>query len=88
VVNETIWPYGLPGSYHDSSCRCPRHCGNCLEDLPQIRALRDRLIAEGHPGFTETSRLGPRERYCCTYCRNQAKRERALDRFLATQETR
>jgi hypothetical protein len=65
---ETIWLYDVPGGYHDMRCICPRHCGNCFEDLS---------------GLVERSVISPRERYCSDYCRNRAKRERALDRALA-----
>lgn len=80
---ETIWMYDTPGSgYHDHArCRCGRHCRNCFEDLDEVRAVRARMIAAGT--IPATDRLGPRERYCSPYCRNRAKRDRALDRMLA-----
>lgn len=31
----------------------------------------------------DEAHAGPRERYCSDYCRNRAKRERALDRLFS-----
>lgn len=79
----TIWPYDIPGSgYHDTQrCRCDEHCRNCFADLPEIRQLHARLIAQGNPAAPDKP-LHPKARYCSAWCRNHAKRERALDRQL------
>ena len=68
-MSETIWMDGDPqANYHDLKCACSDHCGQCWEDLIKLRAK---------------GLVGPRERYCSTWCRNHAKRERALDRLLS-----
>jgi hypothetical protein len=79
-VTTTIWQYGVEGSYHDGSCPCADHCLNCFDDLPTTREVRAAMIARG---VTSVPPLGPRERYCSPYCRNRAKRDRALSRALA-----
>lgn len=87
---EIIWLYDVPGSYHDSRCPCAEHCLNCYEDLAAVRAVRDRLIAQGASGpngpYTDADRLGKRARYCSPYCQNRAKRDRAMCRILAAQD--
>jgi hypothetical protein len=78
----TVWLDDLPGGYHNiDRCKCDNHCRNCFDDLDSVRAGRAMLIKSGvyKPG----DQLGPREKYCSDYCRNRAKRERALDRALA-----
>jgi hypothetical protein len=85
-MSEKIWPYDIPGSYHDvSRCECEGHCGNCFADLDEIRETRARMIADG--SIPAGDQLGPRERYCSAYCRGRAKRERALDRAIAATAT-
>jgi len=80
---STLWMYDDPRSgYHDTRCTCEGHCLNCNEDLATIRELHARLIAAGSPSAPGRP-LHPRARYCSDYCRNRAKRERALDRVLA-----
>jgi hypothetical protein len=78
----TIWLDGIPGGYHAAGCPCDRHCLNCWDDLDVLRELHERLIAEGRPGAPARP-LHPLARYCSDYCRNRAKRDRALDRWLA-----
>jgi len=78
---ETIWMYGIPGGFHDYHCQCDRHCRNCFEDLDVVRETRSKMISEGT--IPATDQLGPRERYCSSWCRNHAKRERALDRAIS-----
>lgn len=39
---EALFPYfadtgNQPENYHDATCPCPRHCGNCLADLDVFR---------------------------------------------------
>lgn len=65
---ETIWLYDVVGSYHAFRCRCENHCRNCFDDLGYGR---------------EHGTISQRSRYCSDYCRNRAKRERALDRAIA-----
>jgi hypothetical protein len=79
-MGETIWMYEVPGGFHDYRCQCGRHCRNCFEDLDEVRVVRAWMIEAGT--IPAADQLGPRERYCSTYCRNRAKRERALDRAL------
>ena len=81
MITETIWQYDVPGGYHDIRCRCSRHCGNCFDDLDAVREVRAAMI--GRSEMPAGWQLGPRERYCSPYCRNAAKRERALDRAIA-----
>ncbi len=84
---ETIWMYGIPGgSYHDLACECERHCRHCFEDLDAVREVRTRIIAEGT--IPAGDQLGSRERYCSHWCRNRAKRERALDRAISANTVR
>jgi len=82
-VSETIWPYDNPrGGYHDTDrCKCDGHCRNCWTDLAESREVIAAMIADGRA--PESWRLGPRVQYCSAYCRNRAKRERALDRALS-----
>lgn len=80
----TIWLHDVPGGYHDCKCECPRHCLDCFEDLPSTREVRAGMIADGRT--PASSALGLRERYCCEWCRNHAKRDRAMGRFLAAQD--
>jgi hypothetical protein len=83
----TIWLDDMPGSsYHDQRCPCPGHCGNCWADLAEVRAVQARLIAEHNPAAPDRP-LHPLARYCSPYCRDRAKRERALDRRLASAAT-
>lgn len=82
MATEIAWLDGVPGGYHAATCQCDRHCRNCLEDLDALHAVRKRMIAAGT--IPASDQLGPRERYCSAYCRNRAKRERALDRLLAS----
>lgn len=82
----TIWQYGVPGGYHDQACECDRHCRNCFEDLDDVRKVRAQMIANGR--IPDADQLGPRERYCSPYCRNRAKRERALDRAISAATSR
>ena len=82
-MTTTRYLYDDPASgYHDTRCRCDGHCRNCYEGLAAIRALHERLIAEGSPSAPAAA-LHPKARYCSAYCRNRAKRDRALDRALA-----
>ena len=76
-----IWAYGVEGGYHDQSCQCDGHCRNCYEDLATLRALHERMIAEDSPAAPAKA-LNVRARYCSPYCRDRAKRDRALDRAL------
>jgi hypothetical protein len=84
VKIDTIWLYGVPGSYHDSKCQCPNHCLNCFTDLPEARAqiasMIERKVVGPNGPYTEADQLGPRRRYCCDHCQGQAKYNRALDR--------
>jgi len=85
---EPIWLYDDPTTgYHDGRCRCEGHCGNCYEDLAAVRSMRDRLIAAGAVGpngaYTADDRLSERARYCSPYCKDRAKRDRAMGRILA-----
>jgi hypothetical protein len=77
---EVKWLDDIPGGYHDSRCTCDGHCRNCFDDLDQTRRVRQQLIDDRK--VPASSRLGSREKYCSPYCRNRAKRERALDRHL------
>jgi len=74
------WTYGDPSiGYHDPACPCPRHCGNCLEDLDRIRGDQRKLALTGRLcGIV----LPLRARYCSPYCQGVAKRDRALDRRI------
>lgn len=81
-MTGTIWIYDIPGSgYHDYRCECGRHCRNCFADLDEIIEVRARMITDGR--IPAADHLGSRERYCSPYCRNRAKRDRALDRALS-----
>lgn len=85
LAEPTIWLYDdSRNGYHDiNRCKCDGHCGNCFEDLATVRAVRDRLIAEGAAGYGPENRLHPRARYCSDYCKNFAKRDRAFGRRLS-----
>ena len=39
---ETIWLYGMVDCYHDASCKCPHHCGNCFDDIRRYQATSPR----------------------------------------------
>ena len=81
----TIWLDGIPGGYHAEGCPCPGHCGNCYDDLAAIRAVGERMAAEGVIGPNgPVIPLHPLARYCSPYCRGRAKRDRALDRLFAS----
>lgn len=92
MTAETIWQSDWPESgYHDAMrCRCDGHCRNCFEDLDAVRAQINSMIERGVVGpngpYTDADRLHPLARYCSGYCRSRAKRERAIDRFLAAQD--
>lgn len=79
----TIWMYDDPAAgYHAWNCPCPRHCGYCLEDLDEIRAVQQRMIDEHSPAAPEKP-LDVRARYCSRHCQRQAAAGRAFDRRLA-----
>lgn len=80
MTEPIVWQYGAEGGYHDSSCRCPGHCGNCFEDLDRIRREQQQLIEQGK--LRPEDKLGKRRRYCSGYCQGRAARERAFDRYL------
>jgi hypothetical protein len=92
MSTETIWMFDEAGSaYHDATrCQCPRHCGNCWADLDQVRAQRADMIARKVAGpdgpYTDADRISPRARYCSPYCKGRAKRDRVVDRNLASQD--
>jgi len=78
--HPTIWARGFSGSMpglHDQSCRCPRHCRKCRDDMPALRAMQARLIsggymdARGRPGIASgpALSLGPSARFCSRACR-------------------
>lgn len=74
MTTETLFDAGddtgnEPTSYHDARCQCQRHCENCRRDLDE------------HGGVN----AGPRARYCSTYCKGRAARERAFDRYMQAQ---
>jgi hypothetical protein len=85
-MSEIIWLDDIPGSnYHADRCPCDGHCGNCWADLAQVRAVAARLAAQGAVGPAgPVVPLHPLARYCSPYCKGRAKRERALDRRLAS----
>jgi len=77
---ETAWLYDDPSvGYHAAGCPCPRHCGNCLTDLDQVRGDQRRLALLGR---LHGSVLPLRARYCCDHCKGQAKRFRAGSRRM------
>lgn len=82
-MTAPAWLYDDPETgYHDRSCGCVGHCGNCLADLATIRRDQQKLIDAGK--LDRKDKLDHRRRYCCDYCQGRAKRERAFDRYLAS----
>lgn len=55
----TIWLYGSdePHPYHDSTCQCPRHCGNCFADLDRGgKSARARYCSDFCKGVAKRDR--------------------------------